>query len=195
MKEEGHKKHGDRTEIVETTIIPQQPEQPHHNFTQPKTGSMNVSVGEPQVVSSQPFISYDKPVSTDSGIDHHGTTVKKIIDKTTIEHHENKKEKLKEKTKDASQKILGFIPNPFSHKQEETQPQIEATGPQTTITTTTTVPAQNLVSSGIPTNEIPQNVIPSSQNLPQGDLPYTTKTVTEYPSTGRSHLSCDKKTM
>ena len=142
MKEEGHRKHGDRTEIIETTIIPQQSQQ---NITQSESGSMTVSRGEPQVVSSQPLIVTDRPFDTDLG--QHGTTVKKIIDKTTIEHHENKNEKLKDKAKNAAEKILGFIPNPFSHKKDEAQAEIETTGeygPKTTITTTTTVPGEKL---------------------------------------------------
>jgi hypothetical protein len=39
----------------------------------------------------------------------------RVYEKTTIEHHNNLKEKAESKLEKAKDKILGFIPNPFSH--------------------------------------------------------------------------------
>ncbi len=197
MKEHGHRKHGDKTEIIETTIIPEgQTYSNVQNLNQqipPTSGIMTVSVGEPQVLSSQQIVTSSVPISSPvtEGIYQPGTTVRKIIDKTTIEHHNNKKEKLKDKAKDAGEKILGFIPDPFHHKDKEateTTGNVNNLGIHPTSTVTTRVPAQTLIQSGVPIT----TTFPTTQTVPQSGV-ITTKTVTEYPSTGETHLECDKR--
>ena len=42
-----------------------------------------------------------------------------VYEKTTIEHHDNLKEKAESKLEKAKDKILGFIPNPFSHSKDK----------------------------------------------------------------------------
>jgi len=43
----------------------------------------------------------------------------RVYEKTTIEHHDNLKEKAESKVERVKDKILGFIPNPFSHHNKE----------------------------------------------------------------------------
>jgi hypothetical protein len=43
----------------------------------------------------------------------------RVYEKTTIEHHDNLKERAEAKVEKAKDKILGFIPNPFSHHHKE----------------------------------------------------------------------------
>lgn len=188
-----HSKHGDRTEIIETTIIPENLE----------TSSTPVRSSTGQVFSGQtvgqttgpiPLVSQPRISSTiDAGhitsttpivghqmiTDQPGQTVRKIIDKTTIEHHEDHgsiKEKIKDKAKDVSDKILGFIPNPFSHKDKATESSTTETSKfdtQRPIETITYTTSENLSQPLITTtNQTTTTKLPLSQmaNIPTTQL-------------------------
>ena len=209
MKDQGHKKHGDRTEIIETTIIPERSgEQTSNLQNQNRTvtsGSMPITYGEPQIISSTPinvtqaqesyFPQQSQPLSQtiqmgQEGVEtqHPGTTVRKIIDKTTIEHHKNKEEGIKEKAKDAAEKILGFIPNPFAHKEGGATTELEREKMSTTGLRTEGRIGQNVPITTTTTTY--QSNIPAGQSEIHPTT--TTKQVNEYPSTGTAHMKCDK---
>lgn len=94
-------------EIIESTTKPiTTTERPLTTTAIPQTAGYVTTAGQPQV---------------------------KVYEKTTIEHHDNKKERKEAKAKKAKDKILGLIPNPFQNKDKEGT--LETQGATTTIGT------------------------------------------------------------
>jgi hypothetical protein len=212
-----HKKHGDRTEIVETTVIPENygmssvsPQGTSGTVSSGQTVSQTTGtmplVSEPRVVSStvEPgFVTSTTPIVGQETIGQPGQVVRKIIDKTTIEHHEghgSTKEKIKEKAKDAKDKILGFIPNPFSHKDKTTDTHLGTTTgttglstnmPVETTTYTTTQPLNQPMTTNFPqtTTSLP---LSQTANIPTSTTFPTTSTVPQASSSYYAESSMTK---